>query len=415
MTAATVTKFPEKSPYMPETVTHMLQSWPQFRANANDPEFLAKMRQNAFEYLTHRGLPTPKLEGWKFTNIIPLVRDFGDVQGKTKVTSNLPDGIKIQPLTESVVEHDWVRKLITEDAYEGDANTDPALWHLCNLYFRDGVSIDVAAGEEIAIPLEILMQCMEKAFYMVHTAIRVGANARVTIIENHRSTEHIWKNRLSHIQLEPGARLTHIRIQEDSAEAVYTQTTRVHVAKDARYDALALYTGARLSRNQVHVSLEAPGAGTHIASASLMRGEQHTDTTVLVEHRAPHCESKQNIRTVLDDRAHGVFQGKVHVHQPAQKTDGFQISRALLLSEGSVMDTKPELEIYADDVKCSHGATTGQLDQEPLFYMQSRGIEENAAKALLVKAFIAETYEPLIDNESIKALLERKVGEWLNP
>ncbi len=413
MTVATVTKFPEKSPYVPETAHNILQSWPQFKAGLNDPEFLAKMRKDALGYLTHRGLPTPKLEGWKFTNIIPLVKNFGATQGKTKVTSNAPDGVKIQPLTESIIQNDWVRELITEDAYEGDANTDPALWHLCNLYFRDGVSIDVPAGMEVEIPLEILMQCTDNAFYMVHTAIRIGANARLTIIENHRSDQNIWKNRLSHIRLEQGAQLTHVRLQEDSPEAVYTQTTKVSVAKDARYDAMALYTGARLSRNQVHVVLEEPGASAHIAAANLMRDEQHTDTTILLEHRAPHCESKQNIRTVLDDRAHGVFQGKVLVRQPAQKTDGFQMSRALLLAEGAEMDTKPELEIYADDVKCSHGATTGQLDQEPLFYMKSRGIDDKAAKALLIKAFIAETYESLIDSDSVKALLEQRIEAWL--
>ena len=158
--------------------------------------------------------------------------------------------------------------------------------------------------------------------------------------------------------------------------------------------------------------LREPGAVCHINGVALMRGEQHADTTILVEHLAPHCESNQNMRVILDDRAHGVFQGKIHVHQPAQKTDGYQLSRALLLSEGAEMDTKPELEIYADDVKCSHGATTGQMDEEPLFYMQSRGIGKEEAKALLIEAFAAEVLN-FVEQQPWHGLLMERVRKWL--
>ena len=165
-------------------------------------------------------------------------------------------------------------------------------------------------------------------------------------------------------------------------------------------------------RNQVRVAMNGTGGATHINGASLMRGKQHTDTTILIEHFAPHCDSKQSMRTVLDNQAHGVFQGKIHVHQPAQKTDGYQMSRALILSEGAEMDTKPELEIYADDVKCSHGSTTGQLDEEPLFYMRSRGIEKDAARALLIQSFIAEGMALSADQPWHEILTER-IGQWL--
>lgn len=408
-----IMKFPEKSPYYPETATNILQHYAEFSKGLNDPAWLAAMRQQGLSYVTQRGLPTPKLEGWKYTNIIPLVRNLGAKQGVTKISSNTLDNVSVTPLTQSILTAPWVRDMMAEDISNTDPNADPTLMHLSNIFFRDGVSIDVPANTHAAEPLHIVIECDADAFYVVHTAIRIGANASLTIIEDHRGNGHFWKNRFSHIVLEPGAKLTHVRVQEDSTEGVYTQNTNVTVGKDSTYDAVALYTGAALSRNQVRVVLNEPGAACHINSASLMRGTQHTDTTVLIEHKAPHCQSKQNIRTILDDQAHGVFQGKVHVHQPAQKTDGYQLSKALLLSEGAEMDTKPELEIYADDVKCSHGATTGRLDDEPMFYMQSRGIPKDEARALLIESFAAEVLD-LIADDDIRERLSGKVRTWLS-
>ncbi len=397
---------------VPEVALNILQSWPEFSRGLDDPQWLADLRRRGFDYLEANGLPTPKLEGWKFTNVIPMVRDFGAQQGQAKVTYAHIPGIEITPLVKSVIERGWVRGLIEDEFQSSDPNADPVLGHLCNVYFRDGVSIEVGPNTAIEEPLHIKMECGDGQFYMVHTAIRVGANSSLTIIEDHRGVGIFWKNMMSHILLEPGAKLTHIRIQEDSMKAVYTQNTKISVAKDAAYEAVTLSTGAAISRNQVHVILKESGAFCHINGVNLMRGKQHADTTILVEHKAPHCQSKQNIRTILDDQAHAVFQGKIHVHQPAQKSDGYQLSRALILSEGAEMDTKPELEIYADDVKCSHGATTGQMDEEPLFYMQSRGIGRDEAKSLLIESFAAEVLNIVVDR-SFYGMLEERVRAWL--
>ena len=397
----------------PETAGAVVKAFDGFAAGLNGPGWLIDLRRTGADYVRTHGLPSAKLEGWKFTNILPLVKAYGPVLGQTKVTTlSRPDGLDIQPLAISATERDWVRGLIAEDAHYTDHNTDPALWHLANMFFRDGVSIDVPRGWQGAEPLEVVLECAPDTFNTVHTAIRVQENARLVMIEDHRGKGNYWKNRLSHIVLEPGAHFTHIRIQNDSDQAIYTQNTRVTVAKDATYDAVAVYTGARLSRNQIHAVLSEPGATCHLNGINLMRGEQHTDTTILIEHRAPHCDSRQNYRSVLNDRAHGVFQGKVHVHQPAQKTDGYQLSKAILLSEGAEMDTKPELEIYADDVKCSHGATTGQLDSEPMFYMQSRGVDENSARALLIESFVADAVEGLKDGALRERLMDVVRG-WL--
>jgi Fe-S cluster assembly protein SufD len=145
---------------------------------------------------------------------------------------------------------------------------------------------------------------------------------------------------------------------------------------------------------------------------NLLNKQQHGDTTILVEHKAPRCKSNQFYRSILDDKSRGVFQGKVHVHQIAQKTDGYQLSNTLLLSPEAEMDTKPELEIYADDVKCSHGATTGQLDEEPLFYLRSRGLSAAEARMLLVQAFVDEVADKIVD-EKFQSSVKESCTQWL--
>lgn len=412
MTTATVTKFPEKSPYQPDTADGILQAYESFVTTIDDqPQWLHDLRKSSLKEFKRHGIPTPRLEGWKFTNLWPLVKTYGSKVGQINLSHDKVDDVIITPLMQ-MLNTDWVRAALSEDMPPGQHNTENTLWHLGNIYMRDGIVIDVPANKEITKPLELLTSASDGAFFTDRMVIRLQKNARLTIVEDHWSKGTFWKNRLTHIVLEPGSKLTHIRMQDDSDKAVYTQTTNVHIGRDAVYDAVAYCAGAALSRNQIRVTLDDTGASCHLNGANLLRGEQLGDTTILIEHRAPHCQSNQNIRTVLDGRAHGVFQGKVHVHQPAQKTDGYQLSRALLLSEGAEMDTKPELEIYADDVKCSHGATTGQLDQEPLFYMQSRGIIEKQARALLIQAFLAEVFENVAD-EGLKTSLERKVESWL--
>jgi Fe-S cluster assembly protein SufD len=405
-----ITEFLQKSPYHPETARNIVQSWPAFSRNLNDPQWLSGLRRRALDYLEARGLPTPKLEGWKFTNLIPKVKNYSTLADLNFVVKAAA-GAGFKTLMDAAREQ-WVAGLLNTDVPGQDANADPSLMHLANVFLRDGVVIDVAAGVEVAEPLMIDVIAAGDSFASAQVVIRLGPNARLTIIEDHRGEGNFWKNILTRIVLEPGAKLTHIRIQEDSGDAVYTQATNIEMAKDASYEALNLATGAGLSRNQVRVAMNGPGGVCHINGVSLMRGTQHADTTILVDHFAPHCESNQNMRTILSDQAHGVFQGKIHVRQPAQKTNGYQLSKTLILSEGAEMDTKPELEIYADDVKCSHGATTGQMDEEPLFYMQSRGIGRDEAKALLVESFAAEALSIVVD-QPWHGMLEERVLAWL--
>ena len=221
-----------------------------------------------------------------------------------------------------------------------------------------------------------------------------------------------WKNRITEINLGKNARLYHYRIQGDSIEAVNTNLVTMKLGRDSFYESFNMNTGGKLTRHEIHAMLEGENIECHFNGINLLKGGQHGDTTILVEHKAPHCQSNQFYRTILDDEARGVFQGKVHVHQIAQKTDGFQMSNALLLSEKTEMDTKPELEIYADDVKCSHGSTTGQLDEEPLFYLRSRGLSESEARQLLVQAFVDEVADEITD-EDVQARVKEEAQAWL--
>ena len=170
--------------------------------------------------------------------------------------------------------------------------------------------------------------------------------------------------------------------------------------------------GGKLTRNEIHAEIQGTNAEVSFNGANLLGGSQTGDTTILIEHQAPHCRSNQFYRTLLDDQAKGVFQGKVHVHQIAQKTDGYQLANTILLSDKADMNTKPELEIYADDVLCSHGATCGQLDEEPIFYLRSRGLNEAQARRLLVQAFVDETVDK-IGNDTLREEVGEIVETWL--
>lgn len=267
-------------------------------------------------------------------------------------------------------------------------------------------------GEISGKPVDILWTGLHEGLYtpMLKATLEEGSSA--ILIERHTGAGAYWRNMVAEITLKDNARLTHIRIQDDSIEAVNTAMVEISLGRDAHYDSFALNLGGKLTRHEIHAVLNGSGAEIHLNGLNLLKGNQHGDTTIVIEHKAPNCQSNQFYRTILDDAARGVFQGKVHVHKEAQKTDGYQLSNALMLSPKAEMDTKPELEIYADDVKCSHGATTGQIDEEPLFYLRSRGLSEKEARLLLIQAFVDEVVDKIVD-EALKTSVSAKSSAWL--
>jgi Fe-S cluster assembly protein SufD len=254
----------------------------------------------------------------------------------------------------------------------------------------------------------------EPASTVTRNVVVADSGSSATLVESFGSLglKGSQRNAVTELMIGEKAALKHIKLQRDGDDALHLSTWLVELGADARYDAFQFSTGASVARSQVYLRFAGEGAAADLSGAFLLRGHQHGDTTLLVEHRVPHCMSRELFKGVLDNDARGVFQGKIIVSPGAQKTDGKQMSGALLLSEGAEFDSKPELEIFADDVVCGHGATSGQIDDELLFYLEARGIPEAQARALLIQAFVGEALEK-VDDEGLRNVLARASAEWL--
>ena len=402
--------------YRAKTSEGILAPWDDFIRDdintAQEADWVQALRNRSHAIVVEQGLPTPKLERFKYFNIpswlknnpIKLAKAEIVIEGGAQYVSDLSQTLRSTP--------GWLQEMMERTPLGEAQYGDMMLSHLANAYIRDGVVIDVPANEKIAKPINISMAGEDGMQTTQHNFVRVGEHADITIIEYHTGTGAYFNNALTHIEVAKHARVRHYRFQENAMEATCVQNTSVEVAEGANYETFTVTNGAGLSRHQVHVDLKGRDSICQLNGVNLLEGKQQGDTTITVEHQAPSCVSKQNYRNVLNGQAVCTFQGKVHVHQIAQQTDGYQKSDALLLSGEATMNTKPELEIYADDVKCSHGTTAGRMDEEALFYMKSRGIPEEKARALLVEAFVKQameevSFEPVLDKTS------KMIHRWL--
>ncbi len=268
-----------------------------------------------------------------------------------------------------------------------------------------------ATGESTA-PLELDLFAGEYTSSAPRVAIKLAANTKLMVFESAFAGASCLTNQLWQIELAEGAQLCHIRLQCSSGDATHLATSKVTVGRNAQYKLLTLNTGAALSRYEPHITLAAPGADASLTAINLLTGTQHGDVTSFMHHQSPQGSSRQMVRSVLAGHARGVYQGKIMVAPDAQKTSAQQSSKALLLSSGAEMNTKPELEIFADDVTCSHGATTGTIDRMALYYLKARGIPEAQARALLVSGFIAEALDS-VTHDSLRLRLEQQVAQFM--
>jgi Fe-S cluster assembly protein SufD len=279
---------------------------------------------------------------------------------------------------------------------------------------EDGASLSVADGVDAGLLLLVSLAMdtagASVAFHPRH-AIRLGVGAKLTLLEMSLGDGAYLHNPVTEVHVGEDATLTHVRLQDESQTAFHLSTVYVEIAGRGTYDSFALNLGARVARTEVHARLIGAKGATHLNGAQLLGGVQHADFTTVVKHDAPSCISRQTVKNVLAGHARGVFQGRIEVARAAQKTDGYQMNQALLLSPDAEIDTKPELEIFADDVKCSHGATVGELDAAQLFYLRSRGIPDAEARSILVRAFLAESLDAVTD-ERVRGLLEQSVEGW---
>ena len=274
----------------------------------------------------------------------------------------------------------------------------------------DGAALHVPADFDAGI-VQLISIAGGDADYHPRHSIRLAKGAKLTVVEISAGQGAYLLNTVAEIHVAEGAHLTHIRLQDEALTAFHISTTYADVRAGGTYDSFTLNLGARLARTEVHTTLSGAGAIAHLNAAQILAGSQHSDFTTVVGHTAPGCTSRQTVKNVLAGRSRGVFQGKIEVARDAQKTDGYQMNQALLLSPYAEVDSKPELEIFADDVKCSHGATVGELDAEQMFYLRSRGIPDAEARSILVRAFLAEALDAVAD-ETIRAKLEAAVEHW---
>jgi Fe-S cluster assembly protein SufD len=338
-------------------------------------------------------------EAWKYTSL----RGLADLPptGEAETTTHRADGAKASFLSRFADAPDF-GPLARPDR-------DP-LAALNTMLAQDGVTIDIPAGADAGAMTLANHTRAGTSTHPRHT-IRLGAGARLTLLETATSDAACLHNPLTTILLGPGARLTHTRLQDEHPEAFHLATICVRLDAGAVYDGFTLNMGARLNRTEYQATLSGPDATLHLNGAQLLDGARHSDFTSVIRHAEPRGVSRQTVKTVLAGRARGVFQGRIEVARGAQKTDGYQMNRALLLSPDAEIDAKPELEIFADDVKCSHGATVGELDAEALFYLHSRGIGEAEARAMLVRAFLDEALAFIADPAS-RTRLDTAVQAW---
>ncbi|CAN5232401.1 Fe-S cluster assembly protein SufD [soil metagenome] len=355
--------------------------------NATQPDWLKSLREKAFAYFTENGFPTPKNEEWKYTNA-------GEIQNsKFKIQNSKGE----KQTSEFLKQFDYERNGFTA----------------LHLAFADVVLVTIPKETSIAEPIEFNFKADENTADFPHIIVVAEAGSKATIIENYESNGKSFTNSAIQIFVEDNANLTHYRVQKESAESYHVGTTEITLKRGSFYNATSINLGAKLSRHDIHLKFTATGGECYVDGLYMLSGDQHHDTHSEIDHALPNCISHQSYKGVLNDKSRGVFNGKVFVRENASGTDAQQSNKNLLLSNDARIDTKPQLEIYNDDVKCAHGATVGQLEEEELFYLLSRGLNESLARNLLTYGF-AEEIVNKIEIESIKKQLDVAVLNRLN-
>jgi len=369
--------------------TSFSENFREFIAKETDPA-IRSLRENAFAEFTAAGFPTPKHEDWKYTNVAPLV------SGQWSLDRGVGESIS-----------DDHANLLGK--FGSDRNGFTAL----NLAFADIKVIRIAKETSIAEPIELSFAADENTAVFPHILVIAEAGSKATIVESYDSTAKSFTNTAIQIIVEDNASLTHYRVQRDSPEVFHYGVTEVSLGSGSSYDSTNINLGGRLSRHDIDVKFTAEGGEAWVDGLYMLGGNQHHDTHSIIDHTVPNCNSHQNYKGVLNDNSRGVFNGKVFVRENAHGTDAQQSNKNLLLSNDARVDTKPQLEIFNDDVKCAHGATVGQLEEEELFYLLTRGLPEVLAKNLLTYGFAEEIINK-IKIEAIKKDLDKAVLNRLN-
>jgi Fe-S cluster assembly protein SufD len=311
--------------------------------------------------------------------------------------------------------YDWMKPHFALDALEAHGAGDPTL-ALNTAFVTDGAVLRIEDGARLDIPIHLVFYSdgAEAGRTTTRSMIKIGDGAHVTLIESHVGVGDTIRqsNAVTVLDVGKNAVVSHIKLLAEGVQCLHTGTWVTDIGAQASYRAFQMTAGVGMARSQMFVRFAGEGATADLSGVMLARGAGHIDTTLVADHAVPGCASRELFKSVLQDRARAVFQGKLLVRPNAQKTDAKQMAQGLLLSEDAEFISKPELEIYADDVACGHGSTSGQIDDDLLFYLRARGIPEDQARALLVTAFIGEALEK-IEHEGLREALATIAQRWL--
>ena len=412
-----------------------LERFERFSANggAAAPESVRSLRLSAITRFETLGFPTTRNEDWHFTSVAPIADttfpplaksagrvsaqqvgafSFGAgwpalvfVNGRYDASlsdvSALPDGVHVMPMAEAFDKLPLVLEEYLGNIASFDAHTFTAL---NTAFINDGAVVHVTPDIEVVRPIHLLFLTDGSAgagMAQPRNLIVLDRFSKATVVESYAGLGPggYFTNAVTEAVIGESATLTHLKLQRESPDAFHVGTVDVRQARDSHLVSFSFATGASLSRTNIYTELRGEGCGATLNGLYLGDRDQHIDHQTRIEHVEPNCYSRELYKGILDGRSHGVFNGKVYVHPEAQKTDGKQTNNTLLLSEHARIDTKPQLEIFADDVKCTHGATVGRLDETSLFYMRSRGINASQARELLTYAFAADVLETIACRE----------------
>jgi Fe-S cluster assembly protein SufD len=365
-------------------------------------------------------LPGPRLEDWKWTNLRTLIdRPYPPRLAVSATAGDVERLLRSSPLAGLAAARmvfvngrlDAGRSTLADGTTASRLDGGEPVLQLNAAFATGGARIALGGDADTPVELVFVSTQGEPRTVATRNVIEVAAGSSATLIESHIGEGSYLGNSVSEIRIGDGARLDRIKVEREATDAVHLAHAHVTLGKDAVLHDFTLTSGARVNRQNGTYRLAGEGARVKIAGAYLLAGRQHADTCLVVDHQVPRCESRELFKCVMDDEARGIFQGKVVVRPGAQKTDGKQSSHGLLLSPAAEFDAKPELEIFADDVICGHGATSGDLDHDQLFYLRSRGLPEVEAKALLIAAFVGEALDAIAD-DGIRAALAAHADGW---
>lgn len=410
--------------------------------------WLRRLREDAIGRFSELGFATPKVEEWKFTNLAPLTGTVFTppaegaeaaftreslaafaipdeschrlvfVNGRHRADlsdpGGLPAGVELSSLAVVLAqEPELVRPHLGRVA-ELDGQ---ALVALNAAFMADGAVLRLKPGAVLERPVQLLFVATPQeapAVTHLRNVIVAERGSDATIVESYVGPEggRYWTNAVTEVVAAPDSVLRHYKLQDEAQEAFHLAVNRVHLAERSSFESFVLSLGGRLSRNEIHAALDGARIECRLNGASLLRGRQHADNSTWIDHLKPGSRCREIYKSVVDDDGHSVFQGKITVRPDAQKTDAHQLNKNMLLSPTAQADSKPELEIHADDVKCSHGAAAGELDREAMFYLRSRGLDEARARQLLIEAFVGELIDE-ITAKAVRSHFGRVVLSWL--